>query len=39
VPLTQAGRQTLLSQLHCLQCRALLLEWWTQSCTPVDFEG
>lgn len=28
VPTTLAGLQTLLQRLTCLQCRAVLLEWW-----------
>ncbi|EDX83351.1 hypothetical protein S7335_531 [Synechococcus sp. PCC 7335] len=29
IPATQSGVQKLREQLTCLQCRAVLLEWWT----------
>jgi hypothetical protein len=28
-PISKVGIQALLSRLNCLQCRAILLEWWT----------
>lgn len=31
-PLTKDGIQALLQNLPCLQCRALLLEWWMGCC-------
>jgi hypothetical protein len=28
-PISKSGIQSLLSRLNCLQCRGVLLEWWT----------
>ncbi|MEO1146784.1 MAG: NUDIX hydrolase [Cyanobacteria bacterium J06638_22] len=39
VPATPTGIPTLLENLRCLQCRALLLEWWMQTATAPSFEG
>jgi hypothetical protein len=39
VPATPAGIATLLAKLRCLQCRALLLEWWMQTAITPTFEG
>lgn len=33
---SQAGITTLLRNIDCLQCRAVLLEWWLGSPTPAD---
>ncbi len=32
-PLTNQGIQSLLNRLICLQCRSLLMEWWTTECS------
>jgi len=39
IPVTPEGIQSLLAELQCLQCRALLLEWWMQNPTAPNFEG